>query len=533
MAGKTRMEDLHPDLSGVIDDHTAQLADIALNIKFFGAKGDGITDDTNAFVAARAVSRNIYVPDGEFIVENLTIDTARIFGPGTIKWKPNATHPMFNFTGKTVIRQVTLDGNKDNQVNDIIGVNLNQGRGSKLNNVKFQNFRYKVLMSGVADTDCVDVIAPEVENCGVSANCDIFTVRSSNWIFSNPRFTNIGDGHCIRVGLLGSDPTTNPVCNTLVEGGYFKTTQHNGVTCEIYSRDTKIINNEFDGLDQAIKCESAGNTVSGVIIEGNTFRNIALNTALNLAVPGVKFNNNKCYDMAGPYFGEYYECSHNEFYDCGTLTDPVIGDNSSAIYGKVDFNTIVNPKYKGIYSVSGKIAFNAIINCPDDAIRVSGDGANIESNTINGSVNGIVLVSTTTNAIIDKNNVSNISGTAFSHANNVNFNTCNVGDNNIGFEIGLLSFTIASDTITIGKSSKLIKIDSEGAASTDDLSTINGGTVGQVIIIKSSSVSRVITVKDKVGNIDLSGDFVLDATDDTLTLVWNGTYWCEIARSSN
>lgn len=48
-----------------------RFADI-VNVKDFGAKGDGETDDTNAFQAAAAVSSSIFCPDGEYVVNGQT-----------------------------------------------------------------------------------------------------------------------------------------------------------------------------------------------------------------------------------------------------------------------------------------------------------------------------------------------------------------------------------------------------------------------------------------------------------------------------
>jgi len=41
-----------------------------------------------------------------------------------------------------------------------------------------------------------------------------------------------------------------------------------------------------------------------------------------------------------------------------------------------------------------------------------------------------------------------------------------------------------------------------------------------------------LTVNDGVGNIKLNGNFT-SSMDDTLTLVYNGAEWVEIARSTN
>lgn len=91
--------------------------------------------------------------------------------------------------------------------------------------------------------------------------------------------------------------------------------------------------------------------------------------------------------------------------------------------------------------------------------------------------------------------------------------------------------TIASDAITVTDSYHTLE--TEGAASTDNLATINGGVEGQILVLRTNSASHDVTVKDGTGNIFLSADMVLDRAEDTLTLIKWSTIWVEIARSNN
>lgn len=99
--------------------------------------------------------------------------------------------------------------------------------------------------------------------------------------------------------------------------------------------------------------------------------------------------------------------------------------------------------------------------------------------------------------------------------------------------------TIATGAITVkNPKTQIIRVDTEAAAATDDLDTINGpGRDGQVIELKTQSNSRDVTVKHGTGNISLAGgaDFVLDALNDRIALQWTGgiNKWCEVSRSNN
>ncbi len=91
--------------------------------------------------------------------------------------------------------------------------------------------------------------------------------------------------------------------------------------------------------------------------------------------------------------------------------------------------------------------------------------------------------------------------------------------------------TISSGAITVTKSYH--KVDTEGDAASDDLDTINGGTEGDEITLRSVDSSRVVTLKDGT-NLKLAGDCVLSSTHDTITLIAiSASIWLEKCRSIN
>lgn len=92
--------------------------------------------------------------------------------------------------------------------------------------------------------------------------------------------------------------------------------------------------------------------------------------------------------------------------------------------------------------------------------------------------------------------------------------------------------TIASGAITVSKFG-LIVVDTEAAAATDDLDTINGNVHGAFIVLRQAADTRDVTVKDGTGNLSLAGDCVFTDADDTITLVGTSTGWLEVARSNN
>jgi hypothetical protein len=80
----------------------------------------------------------------------------------------------------------------------------------------------------------------------------------------------------------------------------------------------------------------------------------------------------------------------------------------------------------------------------------------------------------------------------------------------------------------------LISIDTEAAAAADDLDTLAASYIGATVTLRSATSTRVVTVRDGTGNIQLgTASRILDSTRDTLILVWDGVSWNEIAFSSN
>jgi hypothetical protein len=64
---------------------------------------------------------------------------------------------------------------------------------------------------------------------------------------------------------------------------------------------------------------------------------------------------------------------------------------------------------------------------------------------------------------------------------------------------------------------------------TTNINNVSPSNVGRIIVL---NFQNILTVNDGVGNLQLNGNFTT-SVDDTLTLVYNGAQWVEIARSAN
>lgn len=93
--------------------------------------------------------------------------------------------------------------------------------------------------------------------------------------------------------------------------------------------------------------------------------------------------------------------------------------------------------------------------------------------------------------------------------------------------------TIAAGVITISTHS-YYRVANEGAAATDDLDTINGGSFdGQLLILAAASSTQDVVLKDMTGNLRLVSDFTLTHAQDRIMLQWDGTAWVELSRADN
>jgi len=88
------------------------------------------------------------------------------------------------------------------------------------------------------------------------------------------------------------------------------------------------------------------------------------------------------------------------------------------------------------------------------------------------------------------------------------------------------TLTISSGVVTADSSFHLL--DTESAASTDDLDTINGGTIGDIMLLKTVDNARDVTLTEN-GNIRVIGSSAsLTVTQSVVILYFDGTNWFEL-----
>lgn len=98
--------------------------------------------------------------------------------------------------------------------------------------------------------------------------------------------------------------------------------------------------------------------------------------------------------------------------------------------------------------------------------------------------------------------------------------------------VAATTLTIAAGVITVTQTPH--KVDTESAASSDDLDTINGGAEGKIIIIEPANDARTVVLTNAVGNIRNSSgaNVTLDAYGKSWMGRYDGANWIQIGGTA-
>ncbi len=74
-----------------------------VSVKDFGAVGDGVTDDTAAFVAAQASTDYVFVPDGTYSVDESQVTLYNLHGSGKLKYQSDSSENWVGLQSKGTV----------------------------------------------------------------------------------------------------------------------------------------------------------------------------------------------------------------------------------------------------------------------------------------------------------------------------------------------------------------------------------------------------------------------------------------------
>ena len=264
-----------------------------INIKDspYGALGDGLTDDTAAFVAALAVSGvPVFVPPGTYVVSTLALpNSKKLFGCGyssVLKLKDTTNAPLLTATSIAALNLVDLmlDGNKANNTGTTVDIlYLSGATQCLLSNILLYNaLGSGIRIDGSAEYITLDNIIStgQVRN-GITienaANIDITSPR----IYSSDVAAYPGDGIALAPAAAG-----NLVTNVRISGGVIQSCVGRGIAVAGYGGQnvtnssvtgTTVKSNTSHGIHllttkQVMVCNAiaASNGGDGFRLEGNT-----------------------------------------------------------------------------------------------------------------------------------------------------------------------------------------------------------------------------------------------------------------------
>lgn len=209
-------------------ENVTKLNALGRSVKEFGAKGDGVTDDTAAFAAAFAASPVVYVPEGIYLVDASNAGGCRITS--------GSNYHLYGEGEKSVIKRFSYNPARANIIFDS-GSASTFIDGIRISNLKFlgdvQTLGHNELYGHMFVLDGVRRVL--IENC----------------YFEGPRSDAI---------LFGSGP--------------------GGPTSERHNFDLVVRNCVFNGVVNGV--DGGRNAISvidcdGMLIDGNTFRNWSRN----------------------------------------------------------------------------------------------------------------------------------------------------------------------------------------------------------------------------------------------------------------
>jgi hypothetical protein len=192
----------------------------------YNAKGDGATDDTAAFSAALATGKDIYVPDGTYLItSSLTMSTTqqRLVGAGrlaVLQFTMTVANPALIFSGSSGRQWVS-------------GLTLNASNCPKL----------------------FDIKSPQVQ---IFFNWITNTTSSGICIYGENE--NVGSGIYEFGTLIGYN---------FIHGSF--TTGSRGIRLGLNSQTTQIFGNVIDNFETAIAVENA---TDSLVIEGNVLETL-------------------------------------------------------------------------------------------------------------------------------------------------------------------------------------------------------------------------------------------------------------------
>jgi hypothetical protein len=458
------------------------------------------------------------------VVENITVRNCTVVGPSGLTTTPLVRNGFF---GVQNARNIVVE---NCQIRNF------QRSGVEFRRV-FQGWMRSCVVKNIID----------YYGCSVFDASSYVTVTDN--VFENTR-------HAVS---LVSSTTVGGINNYIVVTGNYCTGRDASLDTHVSSDNVIFANNVCRGegklsAPSGIIFQGRNAVITGNTINGNLNNGVIVQPFVELAgYEGIVVVSNNLVDVQRNNIaanGIYYQASNS----ATRLPLKGIAISGNIINGADGFGVYIQNTNAAVSPANNiSVNGNTILDC---AIGVGFRTDTVAGTISNISVTGNTITTTQANAegiVFRPNGAGNLISNA-----NITGNTFTLGASSIGVDVlgsGTCSGitiannnysnvttpidttfqlqTIASGVVTLTSYFNLVRIDTEGAAASDDLDTINGGQFGQVTTFAANNTARTVVFKDGTGNLRLAGDFSLDNSEDSITCIFNGSAWLEIARSDN
>ena len=289
------------------------------NIQWFGAVGDGTTDNTTFIQSAIATGKKIFIPEGTFITSNITLLTnSSISGLGEksiLKFKTGSTGYMLNgdLVGGINLDKVALYGADDIEYQTVASIGTRSGiylntnlPKSKITNCKIYGFN--AIGAGYNGTvTSKDNKSLDINNCNFLSNyCAISTAPSGVNHYTTVsggaggEYSNIigSSFYLNRYAVVASAGNTNVTGNVISNNGYgiymtsVSNVGHGNIVSNLINHSTV---NSIEMADNIISHVISGNAIysgnivftncTGIIFSGNQI------SVSGITITGTGFHN--------------------------------------------------------------------------------------------------------------------------------------------------------------------------------------------------------------------------------------------------
>lgn len=283
-----------------VDLHIKNLT--IINVKDYGAVGDGITDDSQAFIDALAVTGALYIPVGEYLIDASTVAipaNKTIIGESSAESivKNTSSSSLLKLNNHDVVKNLTFKANGPESVlrllniSDVTLIDLM---------IDGDTCDYGLSVDGCSDLKISGIKAFNGNIDAATFNATESSFITSCEIYNAGRYgLTIGNSHDVVVSnsvVKNNTLTGNVIVNSsriIIVGNLYFNNGYHGVqfnTCNrcVYS-STISSNNQYSGFDmystyscKMIGCVSESNGTMGLEIDSMSFNNSVTGCTLRL-----------------------------------------------------------------------------------------------------------------------------------------------------------------------------------------------------------------------------------------------------------